>query len=546
MGRRSAKRFREMPLVWFGVYADCVQERAPALTGETPPMLDWRPALTPDMYRQRLKAIRDYIQAGDTYQVNFTFPLTAVFEGDPEAWFYQLHAAQPTDYAAYLDMGRYKLLSLSPELFFEVDGRQITTRPMKGTMPRGPSVEEDGRARERLRQSVKDQAENLMIVDLLRNDLGRVSDTGAVRVDRLFEVERYATIWQMTSTIRAQSSAPLSSLVRALFPCGSVTGAPKIRTMEIIDEVEEQPRGVYCGALGWWGPDRQARFNVAIRTITLDVETHLAHYPVGGGVTWDSNAEGEYAECLAKAAVLSRQQAPFELLETLLYEDDGYFLLPAHLDRLCASADYFDVPLSRKTVEALLHQTARELAPGKWKVRLLANRRGQCRTETAPAPTPREMRIALAKSPVCRDCVFLHHKTTRREVYERALAEQPGYDDVLLWNEQGELTETTMANIVVAQGGELVTPPLSCGLLPGVMRRELLRQGVIREATLHRDDLAAGASFWLINSVRKKNPRATARGRLTMRQQGSQFEGADPRQMVCRYSWGRSDVRQNV
>jgi len=509
-----------LPLLWFGVHKTPQSIASkPAKPARLLAPLEWRPQLERKEYDIGIGRIRAYIQSGDTYQVNFTFPLTASFNGDPRQWFWQLYAAQPTDHAAYLDTGRHKIISLSPELFFRLSGEELITRPMKGTLPRGLYPEADEQAREQLRRSEKDRAENVMIVDLLRNDMGRISRINSVQVDSLFDVERYATVWQMTSTIRSRTDASFSEVFTALFPSGSVTGAPKIRSMEIIDEVEAFPRGVYCGAVGWWGPDRTASFNVAIRTITLDTQTQQATYPVGGGITWYSNAEGEYAECVAKARAVTQPSPQFSLLETLLY-DGAYFLLEEHLDRLCASAAYFDMPVERQRLRDALLGHGRELSEGRWKIRLLAHRDGAHTMEAAPlvpgtAPERQfrtqatmpphdipEVRAAPATTPIDKNNVFLYHKTTHRVVYEEAKKNLPDTDDVLLWNEEGELTESAIANIVAELDGKLVTPPVSCGLLAGVMRGHLLRSGAIQEGVIRKDDLGRINNLYLINSVR--------------------------------------------
>lgn len=508
-GREPSRIATDLPLLWFGVYRDRTRAPEIAAPGRPCAVSAWQPDVSYDLYREQMRRIRDYIQAGDTYQVNYTFPCRAVFQGDPWTWFQQLYAAQPTAHAAYLDLGVRKILSLSPELFFQVDGDTLTTRPMKGTMPRAFYPEADQHMRKRLEQSTKDRAENVMIVDLLRNDMGRISTTGSVHVNHLFSIERYATLWQMTSTITSHSEAPLSETIKALFPCGSVTGAPKIRTMEIIDEVEVFPRGAYCGTIGWWGPRRKGRraeFNVGIRTITLDTDSHMACYPVGSAVTWGSNSKDEYAECLAKAAVLTRPAQQFELLETLLFEDGAFFLLEEHLDRLCASADYFDIPASRDELRCTLRDAAAALDPGAWKIRLLLNRQGVPHATAEPVHETMVQRVALASAPVMSDNVFLYHKTTCRDFYEQARAGHPEADDVLLWNERGELTESSIANIVAHVDGRLVTPPVSCGLLAGVMRAYLLRSGIIHEDVILVDALADIEQLYLVNSVRKWMP----------------------------------------
>lgn len=492
----------EMPLLWFGIY-DAVEHAA------TPESEDgayrtgnWQAAVMRSGYDGAIARIRGHIAAGDSYQVNYTFPMHAGFEGDALAWFRTLCAAQRAAHCAYIDIGRFKILSISPELFFALEDDVITTRPMKGTRRRGRWPEEDLRSAEELRESEKDRAENVMIVDLLRNDLGRICETGSVVVERLFDVEQYETVWQMTSTIRGRTRAGIPEIFRALFPCGSVTGAPKIETMRIIRGLEPHSRGIYCGAAGWCGPGRQAHFNVAIRTVVVDTENAVARCHVGGGITWDSTAALEFEECQNKAAFLSARRPAFSLLESLLY-DGGYFLLDAHLARLAASAAYFGFAVDTGHARALLLQHARELGAGAHKVRLLAARGGALHIESAPLPPAQPLRVGLAPFPVDSADVFLYHKTTRREVYERAKAARPDCDDVILWNERGEITESSIGNVVLNMGGRLLTPPLDSGLLAGCFRAHLLAAGKIAEGVLTRQNLAQAQEISLINSVRQ-------------------------------------------
>ncbi|MFP4172664.1 MAG: aminodeoxychorismate synthase component I, partial [Candidatus Hydrogenedentota bacterium] len=461
-------------------------------------------------YEGAIRAIRDYIAAGDTYQVNFSFPLAAPFHGDPLAWFYQLCAAQKGDYNAYVDAGPFKVLSASPELFFHAKGEELTVRPMKGTAPRGLYSAQDKGQAEALANSEKNRAENLMIVDLLRNDLGRVCRIGSVSTPTLFEVERYETVWQMTSTVTGRTDASVPEVLNALFPSGSVTGAPKARTMEIIRELEAYPRGVYCGAMGWWAPSGEASFNVAIRTVTVETERQEARYHVGGGIVWDSTAGGEYEECQTKTAFLSRHAPRFSLLESLRWDEAGYFLYDFHLERLRQSADYFGIDADWAAVEGWLKEEAARLtaAGTPHKVRLLVDQAGDCAVESAPLRElpPLTLTVGLAVEPVDSENVFLYHKTTKRDMYERARAQRPACDDVILWNERGELTESTMANLVCEMEGILWTPPVDAGLLAGCFRRHLLDMGVIKERTLAKDDLEQAEGIWLINSVRRWIP----------------------------------------
>jgi para-aminobenzoate synthetase/4-amino-4-deoxychorismate lyase len=494
----------DLPLLWFGLFDGTSNLQT---AGGEFRVSDWAPSVTRAEYGRSVEAVRAAIARGDTYQVNYTLRLRARFEGDDFAFYERLRAAQATRFGAYLNAGRFRVLSASPELFFRRRGRRVETRPMKGTAARGRWREEDEAAAARLRASEKEQAENLMIVDLLRNDLGRVAETGAVRVEELFRVERYPTVLQMTSTVAAtlREDVNLEDLFAALFPCGSVTGAPKVSTSRFIAALEDSPRGVYCGAVGFVAPGGDAAFNVAIRTVVVDRETGAAVYGVGGGVTWDSTPGGEYAEVLAKAKLLTEESPDFELLETMRLDGTGYRLLEEHLARLEASAEYFDIPVNVARVrEALARHAAEHGGSDPRRVRLLVSKDGSARVEGAPLAElpPGLLRVALAETPVEKSDRFLCHKTTNRGRYEARRAEVPGAFDVLLWNEEGELTEFTNGNVVVELKGKRWTPPRECGLLAGTFRAELLRNGEVAERVLTKDDLARAARVWFVNGVR--------------------------------------------
>ncbi len=398
---------------------------------------------------------------------------------------------------------------------------------MKGTAPRGRTPEEDLAAARALRASAKDRAENVMIVDMTRNDLGRVARPGSVEVRRLFEVERYPTLFQLTSEVAAETAAPLDELFAALFPCASITGAPKVRTMEILNGLESTPRGVYTGAVGLVAPGGRARFSVAIRTAHVAPAAGAGpglcfEYGTGGGVVWDSSPAGELAESRTKALVLTRGEAPFELLETLLWEPRrGYRLLDRHLARLAASAEYFGFPLDVAAARRRLGELAAGLPARRHKVRLRCAPDGGLSLGAAPLDHRRHpWRVALARRPVDARDRFLFHKTTRRRIYEEALdqaraeAGAQGVDDVLLWNRAGELTESTVANLVLSLEGELLTPPVAAGLLAGTLRAELLARRRIRERRLVPADLARSDAIFLVNSLRGWIParRVAARG----------------------------------
>lgn len=465
----------------------------------------WKPLVSHDEFSVAISQIREFIAAGDTYQVNYTFPLVATFKGDSLSWFRRLCKAQGAAYCAYFDLGRYQILSISPELFFEQEGQTIKTRPMKGTIRRGRWPDEDKALANRLADSAKDRAENVMIVDLLRNDLGRVAVPGSVNVTSLFELERYETLWQMTSTIEAdlRPGVVFPELMGKLFPCGSITGAPKIRTMEIIRELEPFPRGVYTGTLGFLRPGRSATFNVAIRTVLIDSQEGLATFGVGGGITYDSTVEREYEECLVKSSFLNSKPMEFELLESLLLENGAIFLLQRHLQRMKASAEYFGFGFSEKEVYSSLDQFAAARPEGSYKIRLLVSRRGEIRVEAHDLERSgkQPLRVALASEPVSGNDRFLYHKTTNRAVYERALAARPDCDDVILWNEDGEVTESTVANVVLSLGGQSYTPPQAAGLLAGTLRAELLATGKISERVIRREEINEKSELFLINSV---------------------------------------------
>lgn len=493
-----------LPLLWFGLYAaPAVWERLPA--GGSYALGQWQPSQPIAGYRQAIGQIKQAIGRGDSYQVNYTIALDAAWQGDPWGLFVDLANAQRGGYAAFIDLGRHVICSASPELFVQIDGQRIIAKPMKGTAPRGRTLAEDRQRMAELRASVKDQAENIMIVDMIRNDLGRVARFGSVAVPGLLEVERYPTLLQMTSTVEAQSDAPLDAILAALFPCASITGAPKVRTMQLIAGLEGRPRGVYTGAIGYLSPGRRACFNVAIRTALVDRAAGRASYGVGSGIVWDSDADAEYAECQLKTQVLSRRFPDFELLETMRWTAQASIArLERHLARLAGSAEYFGFALDLAALRQELAALDAAKLPDPARLRLLVDRRGQWRLEAQPlAPAAAgPVRLGLAAAPVDEEDVFLYHKTSQRAVYEQARASRPDCDEVLLWNRRGELTETTIANLALALDGRLVTPPVASGLLAGVLRAELLETGQLHEQTLRLDDLARCQGITLISALR--------------------------------------------
>jgi para-aminobenzoate synthetase / 4-amino-4-deoxychorismate lyase len=450
-----------------------------------------------------LTRIREYLARGETYQVNFTHRLRARFGADPWNFFCGLASRQPSPHAAFVDTPDFAMCSASPEMFFERQGEDIWSRPMKGTAPRGRWREEDEALAQALAVSEKERAENVMIVDMVRNDLGRVCLPGSVHVPELFRAERYPTLWQLTSLVRGRTVEPTARVMAALFPAASITGAPKVRTMHIIDELEVSPRRIYTGSIGVMSPGRRARFNVAIRTVLVDKFRGVAEYGVGGGIVWDSDPRAEFRETRIKARVLAAPEPEFLLLETMRWKrGEGIFLLEEHLRRLKDSAAYFGFTLDHKALRDGLEREVFAAAGVEGVLRLTVDRSGTWSVTHRALPEPSPCRVALALTAVDSRDHFLFHKTTRREVYERARAQVFEVDDALLWNEDGEVTESTIANLVVELDGELITPPLSSGLLPGTMRARLLQDGRIREGIVRKEDLPRCTALWLVNSVR--------------------------------------------
>ena len=508
--RSAADPFADLPLSWFALFEgrEDTQLPEPRDDGPSASGAGWRASVDRARYDAAIAEIHERIAAGDTYQVNHTLRLRSAVTGDERGLYRDLCFAQRGRYAAFLNAGRYRICSASPELFFELDGGRLTTRPMKGTAPRGRWPAEDEVVAQRLLASAKDRAENAMIVDLLRNDLGRVSRPGSVGWSEVFATERYETVWQLTSTVGAdlRPGAGLVDVFRALFPSGSVTGAPKVRSMQIIAGLEDSPRGVYCGTVGVLAPPGsgpEATFNVAIRTVTVDAETRLAEYGVGGGITWDSRAVSEYEETVAKARVLTDRRPRFELLETILHEPGaGLRRLDEHLERLRASASYFGFAYDERAIRDALAREAAATPDRPSRVRLLVDRTGRITTASMPlAPRPEPLRLEIDDVPVDPTDVLLFHKTTRRERYEAAKARHPDADDVLLVNVREEVTESTIANIAADLGGRWVTPPLDAGLLPGTERAALLAEGTIEEGVLRPEDLAAAGELRLMNAT---------------------------------------------
>ena len=522
-----------LPLLWLGVF-DRARDTAPATSQPSPAPLTWTPATSRAAYDVAFARIREALLAGESYQVNYTTRLHAALPAgfSAGAAYDALHRAQGYGYHADLDLGDVRILSASPELFFTRVGRTITTRPMKGTHARGRWQEEDDAFAGDLVACEKERAENLMIVDLLRSDVGRIARTGTVRVQSLYDVERYPTVLQMTSTITAalREEISLPDIFRALFPCGSVTGAPKVSTMKLIRSLEPAPREVYCGAIGILEPGGDCTFSVPIRTMWIDAERNVAEYSVGSGITIDATPDREAAELREKSGILLALRPEFSLIETMRLETGRIVRLERHLARIAASCSYFGRPFPeariRKRLAALCEDAAAagiDRAPqgvSRRRVRLTLDAHGTISVDVArlddaafgtdalltavETNADREgLRFAgIAPRAVESHDVFLYHKTTLRSIYERTVADAPGHFDVVLGNERDEATEFTRGNLVALLDDGLVTPPRTAGLLAGCLRNELLDAGVIRERSIRLDELNCDTRLWFVNSLR--------------------------------------------
>lgn len=512
----AASHRSDVPYAWFGAFAgqQAVSRRIDRPIAGRYGMSRWRPMVDRLAYEDAFATVREHIRLGDSYQVNLTFPLRAAFSGDPGALYEDLLEAQEAGFACHLAHDDLAVLSVSPERFFAVDGGSITTRPMKGTRPRGRWDREDEQLRSDLGASDKDRAENLMIVDLIRNDLGRIAAFGSVEVEELFAIEAYRTVWQMTSQVSAElrNDVSLVDVFAALFPCGSVTGAPKARSMEIIERLEPRARGVYCGAIGFIPPGDGldgASFNVAIRTVVVHASEGVGCYGVGGGITWGSDVETEYAEALTKASVLAADAMIPGVFTTVRW-DGAWLWLDEHMARLAGSCSRFALPFD----EAAIRGDLDEMAAGfdrPMRVRIDAHRSGQptftaeeapARFSTGPGPDADVVMLGIDFDPVDSSDLRLFHKTADRSLYDLRAQRHREWDDVLLTNDRGMVTESTIANLAVSVADAWITPPVSDGLLPGIMRQHLLQSGQLVERSVTVRDVVEARALAVFNSVR--------------------------------------------
>lgn len=504
------------PLLWFGIYKDpdviVHKEKIDLLGCSDLPyaVKNIRANITKERYVTDIKKIKDFIRKGDTYQVNYTFKYKFDFYGSLYNFYEDLKAKQSVSYSAFIKTPEFSVLSLSPELFFRKNKDSIEVRPMKGTLDRGKGIEEDRRNMAALKESLKNRSENVMIVDLLRSDLGRISKPGSVKTEELFRVERYETLFQMISIIRSaiKKDVGLYDLFKAIFPSGSVTGAPKISTMNIINSLEKEPRRVYTGSVGFIAPTGEAVFNVAIRTLLID-NKNSGEMGIGSGIVYDSDPYGEFDECRLKANFITRKKEDFRLIETILWRrKKGYFLLKPHLDRLSSSAEYFNFRYDELSVKKKLKGLEKQFKnDSDYRVRLLLGRAGRIGSSFSKISNGEKIeKVRFSNKKTSTKDIFLYHKTTKRDLYDREYKKwkEKGYFDVIFTNEKDQVTEGAISNIIIKKKGFYYTPPLECGFLDGVFRKNLLKNKrfPLREKILHREDVERADELYMVNSVR--------------------------------------------
>ena len=520
--RLKSREVFDFPLLWFGVYTEPLiydHRKGRFMKKIVLPkqynqdnyiIKNIRPNISRPSYIKAIAKIKALITRGLTYQVNYTFKLKFAFSGSPSALYLNLRDNQSVSYSALIKAGGHFVLSFSPELFFRKKGRRILTRPMKGTSSRGRNLKEDAKKSEQLENCPKNKSENIMIVDLLRNDLGRISTTGSVSVPRLFNVEKYQSLFQMTSDITSRIGLRHSAfdIFKHIFPCGSVTGAPKIKTMEIIKRLEKERRNAYTGSIGFFSPEGSGVFNVAIRTILIERKKRNAEMGIGSGVVYDSDACAEYNECCLKADFLTKRRQDFKLIETMLWRPGkGYLFLDLHLRRLKDSAGYFGFIYKKENISRALQKLQSKFGQNAYRIRLVLDKGGSVNLEPFLLTNAAKSRsIFLSAKRTDSDNPFLYHKTTNRRVYDREYkrAKRLGFYDVIFANQRGEITEGAISNLFIRKNGRFYTPPISSGLLDGVYRRYLLSSArfPIKEKVLFKEDLFDAKEIYLSNSVR--------------------------------------------
>lgn len=506
----SDKKF-DFPLIWFGVFKK--PEHVNPLAGglNKNKITRFRPSISKEKYLKSIGTIKKYISSGETYQVNFTYKYKFDFSGNPYSFYGNLKTKQAVPYSAFIDAGEFNVISLSPEMFFEKTGTDIIVEPMKGTINRGINSEEDEYMLRLLKNDGKNKSENIMIVDLLRNDIGRIAKKSSVRVVNLFDIKKYETLFQMTSRIRAKidKSINLYDLFSSVFPSGSVTGAPKLRTMEIIRELENENRKIYTGAIGYITPKKDMLFNVAIRTILLCGSK--GEMGIGSGIIADSIAGQEYNECKLKAEFLTRNTPDFDLIETLLWKNGRFVLLKEHILRLKDSSNYFGFMFDKKGIFKKLDDLAAGFDKDRqYKVRVLLSKSGCIKASYSeivlnPNCKGDEKIVVISKNHTNSHDPFLYHKTTNRRMYDNEYRHygKRGYFDVIFLNEKNEVTEGAVTNIFIKKKNRMYTPPVRCGLLNGVFRKNFINKNdKVSEKIIHPKDLLDADEIFVCNSVK--------------------------------------------
>lgn len=492
-----------LPLLWFGIFNSPIQHLTPPMTEHHYDVGNWTMLESKENYMDNFHHIMKKIKQHDVEQINYTTKFQSSFNGDSYSYYKRLKQAQSSNYNAYLQLEDVDILSISPELFFKMKHDYIYIKPMKGTIHRGKTSNEDDENKKWLQQSTKNKYENKLIVDLMENELAPIATIAGSSHTDLYNIETYPTVHQMTSSLKRKlhPNTTITKVIEALFPCGSISGVPKEKTIQLINELENDTRDVYCGAIGYITPTNEAIFNVPIRTVTIDKERQLASYRAGGAITKYSKPEEEYQEVLTKTKILSKQESDFKLLETIALIDGKYIVLEEHLARLAASATYFDIPISRDDVLEKIKAFANSHPSGSWRIRVTVSIAGKLHLDYSKMNALHSNTVSIANHPIDKEDIFHYHKTTNRSIYNRH--QQPHVLDVILWNKNKEVTEFTIGNIVVEFDGTYYTPPIECGVLPGTYRNVLLTSGKIKEKIIHLSDLTSATNIWLINSVRE-------------------------------------------
>ncbi|MEE9325949.1 MAG: aminodeoxychorismate synthase component I [Cocleimonas sp.] len=464
---------------------------------------------TKEIYLKSISTIKKYIESGDTYQINYTIKYLFKLQGNLPALYQQLRRNQPVEFGALLNFPQSKIVSLSPELFIKKKDNTITSKPMKGTAKRGLDKAQDDEILKFLKNDPKTLSENVMIVDLIRNDFGRVCETGSVHVNKLFEIQTFKTIHQMISTVKGTLKKDLSfyEILKALFPCGSITGAPKIRTMEIINDLEKEPRGIYTGAIGYLLPDNDFYFNVPIRTVSIG-EDQQCEMGIGSGIIYESDAKDEYAECLLKADFLTSINKSFYLIEAFRFDADKQKInnIQRHLSRLGKSANYFGFKLNLIEINIELEKIKHSMDSGMHKIRLCAYQNGDFKlTHEEIFDDDNTMKtLIISDKKIDSTSIFQYHKTSRRELYTDGIkqAKRDGHYEIIFLNERNEVAEASYHNIFIRKGDQLFTPPLSAGILDGIYRQQFIKQHNAIEKIITTKDLSNCDEIILTNSVR--------------------------------------------